>query len=153
MSLDRRGGALLGLRQVGTLTREHPNRLLGTLVEVRGKTREDGFYINSQLDRVTKIVDRFSSQATRTVTIGHLTPLFHPVWSSPRTKSPTWMTPLPPKTPLDPKQGFSGLAESFPIRNFINTLYGTALSLIPLVGTTLGNQDQPCSLADRGPIF
>ena len=62
-----------------------------------------------------------------------------PAHSRTCTKSPTRITPLPLTTPLHPKQAFVGLAASSPLRYFIKTLYGTALSLNPVDGSTLGD--------------
>ncbi len=54
-------------------------------------------------------------------------------------RSPTRTTPSPPTTALHPKHALLFRAGSRPVRNFISTLYGTAASRTPVVGSTLGS--------------
>lgn len=55
------------------------------------------------------------------------------------TQSPTFTTPSPVNIPLQPRQGVFGCDRSFPFRNFIIALNGTALSRMPVVVSTLGS--------------
>lgn len=55
------------------------------------------------------------------------------------TASPTLTTPSPSGTPLQPTHGFSLSIASSPVRNFISTLNGTALSASPVSGLTFGS--------------
>jgi len=58
------------------------------------------------------------------------------------TASPTRTTPDPDGTALQPKQGCFSRAGSFPVRNFMSILNGTALSRTPVSGSTFGSRQR-----------